>query len=70
MAGLTYFRCPRSATEVWVPFCPDPKGDPNVYEYVACPACKRSHLVNQSTGELLGDTTKASVAPDRSRDTT
>jgi hypothetical protein len=48
------FRCPRYETCVVVPFSPDPASDPNTYEYVACPACSRSHLLNKSTGMLLG----------------
>ena len=49
------FRCPRSETYVAVPFSPDPAFDPNTYEYVAYTACGWSHLVNKSTGTLLGD---------------
>jgi len=49
------FRCPRNGNDVPVPFSPDPTSDPNTYEYVECPACSRSHLVNKSTGRLLGD---------------
>jgi hypothetical protein len=54
MASLT-FRCALTAAEVPVPFSPDPESDPNTYEYVVCPACSRSHLVNRSTGKLIGD---------------
>ena len=48
------FRCPRSAIYVAVPFSPDLASDPNTYEYVACSACSQSHLLNKSTGKLLG----------------
>jgi hypothetical protein len=54
MASLK-FRCPVTAVDVPVPFSPDPASDPNTYEYVACAACNRSHLVNKSTAKLLGD---------------
>ena len=54
------FRCPRNGNEVPVPFSPDPTADPNTYEYVECPACSRSHLVNKSTGRLLGDKVRPS----------
>jgi len=53
MLSLTY-RCPRARTDVPVPFSVDPTSDPEVYEHVACPACRRSHLLNKSNGRPLG----------------
>ena len=40
------------------PFAPDPAADSNIYEYVPCPACGLSHLMNRSTGKLIGEKEK------------
>jgi hypothetical protein len=40
---------------VALPFSVDPAEESDVYEPVDCPACGRIHLVNKSTGKLLGD---------------
>ena len=31
------------------------------YESVACPACTRIHLINKTTGKMLGDNEKRDV---------
>lgn len=31
------------------------------YELVACPACTRIHLINKTTGKMLGDNEKRDV---------
>jgi hypothetical protein len=53
MSELT-FRCPSTSIHVSVSFETDSKSDPNVYDYVKCPACTQMHLVSRSTGQLLG----------------
>jgi len=47
------FQCPRTGLNVQRPFAPNPEADPDAYEYVPCPACGLSHLVNKSTGKLI-----------------
>jgi hypothetical protein len=51
---MPVFRCPATGMNVPRPFDPDPDADPSAYEYVPCPACLRSHLLNKSTGKLMG----------------
>jgi hypothetical protein len=41
-----------------VPFAPDPATQTHAYESVACPACGNLHLINKSSGKLLGDDKK------------
>jgi hypothetical protein len=36
-------------------FAIDPAADPAIYESMKCPACGRLHLINKSTGQLLGE---------------
>jgi hypothetical protein len=43
------------------PFAPDPAADPAAYEYVPCPACGLSHLVNKSSGKLVGESSEVSA---------
>jgi hypothetical protein len=40
---------------VALPFSTDSAEDSDVYEPVDCPACARLHLINKSTGKLLGN---------------
>lgn len=35
-----------------------PTDQPDSYESVSCPACARLHLVNKTTGKVLGDNEK------------
>jgi len=38
--------------------CSGPAADSTIYEYVPCSACGLSHLVNKSTGKLIGEKEK------------
>jgi hypothetical protein len=50
------FRCPTTGMNVQAWFADDVSaGNSETYESVTCPACKRIHLVNRSTGKTLGD---------------
>ena len=43
--------------QVWLPEeAPSDRADS--YESVTCPACTRLHLVNKTTGKILGDKAK------------
>jgi hypothetical protein len=54
MATLVY-RCPITGMNVQGWFAGDPSGDDvEVYETVTCLACTRVHLINRSTGRVLG----------------
>ena len=53
------FRCVQTGmnVQVWLPDeAPPDRADS--YESVACPACTRLHLVNKTTGKMLGDKAK------------
>ena len=58
MAKLN-FRCARTGLNVQV-WLPDeaPIAQADGYEIVTCPACARVHLVNMTTGRMLGDKEK------------
>ncbi len=49
------YRCPNTGLKVqgWVADNPKPHTD-TTYEAVACVACTRLHMVNPSTGRVLG----------------
>jgi hypothetical protein len=50
------FRCPQTGFNVQHRWPDEEKASvDNVYETVTCPACTRVHLINRSTGKLLGD---------------
>jgi hypothetical protein len=49
------FRCPHTGMNVQRTFTPDPAADPDIYEYVPCPACGLHHFANKSTGMLIGE---------------
>jgi hypothetical protein len=55
MANLI-FRCVRIGlnVQVWLPETA-PMDRTDGYEAVTCPACARIHLVNKTTGKMLGD---------------
>ncbi len=61
--GNLLFRCVRTGlnVQVWLPDAA-PTGRADSYEVVTCPACARLHLVNQTTGRMLSDKEKQSVA--------
>jgi hypothetical protein len=49
------FQCPRTGLNVphtWLD--EDKPVDSTVYEIVVCPACTGVHLINRSTGKVLG----------------
>ena len=50
------FRCPVTGQNVqgWLADDPTADADKNVYETVTCLACACPHLVNRSTGRVLG----------------
>jgi hypothetical protein len=53
------FRCVQTGmnVQVWLPDeAPSDRADS--YEAVTCPACTRLHLVNKTTGKILGDKAK------------
>jgi hypothetical protein len=56
------FRCTRTGMNVQI-HMPDaaPTNHPDSYESVTCPACTRIHLVNRTTGRMLGDNEKQNV---------
>jgi len=53
------FRCARTGlnVQVWLPD-ETPAVHADSYEAVTCPACARIHLVNKTTGKMLGDKEK------------
>jgi len=53
------FRCARTGlnVQVWLPEEGAP-AEADSYEAVTCPACSRIHLVNKTTGKMLGDKEK------------
>jgi hypothetical protein len=52
-------RCPRTGMNVEIWLAKDASTDQaDTYESVTCPACLRLHLVNKTTGRLLGDKEK------------
>jgi hypothetical protein len=61
--GNLLFRCARTGlnVQVWLPETA-PTDRTDSYEAVTCPACARLHLVNQTTGRMLSDKEKQSVA--------
>jgi hypothetical protein len=55
----SFFQCAGTGLNVQV-WLPDeaPAVDVDSYEAVTCPACARVHLVNKTTGKMLGDREK------------
>ena len=53
------FRCVRTGlnVQVWLPETA-PTDRTDSYEVLTCPACARIHLVNKTTGKILGDKEK------------
>jgi hypothetical protein len=55
MAPFLY-RCPNTGLNVQGWFADDASGDDDeAYETVTCLACTRTHLINRSTGKVLGE---------------
>jgi hypothetical protein len=56
MARVTVFRCPTTGLTVQSTLTLEPDPDhPTRYEAIICPACRKVHLVNVTTGQLLSD---------------
>jgi hypothetical protein len=55
------YRCPRTGMNVPLPFSLETGNalKAETYEGVTCPACMLVHLINKSTGKLLGDGTSS-----------
>jgi len=54
--GKLIFRCARTGMNVQIDVPDAVSTDyPDSYESVICPACTRIHLINKTTGRLLGD---------------
>ena len=53
MGGFA-FRCPNTGFHVQA-WSDDDSDSPEFYETVSCTACKRMHLVNPTTGRVLGE---------------
>jgi hypothetical protein len=60
------FRCTRTGMNVQIEM-PEraPTDHADSYESVTCPACTRIHLVNKTTGKMLGDNEKRDVVNDK-----
>ena len=56
------FRCTRTGMNVQIEM-PEmaPTEHTDSYETVTCPACTRIHLVNKTTGRMLGDNSKQDI---------
>jgi hypothetical protein len=56
------FRCVQTGMNVQIEM-PEkaPTDHVDSYESVACPACTRIHLINKTTGKMLGDNEKRDV---------
>jgi hypothetical protein len=65
--GKLIFRCTRTAMNVQVDVADAAPTYPDSYESVTCPACTRIHLVNKTTGRILGDNEKQGVVPGEKR---
>jgi len=50
------FRCPNTGLNVQGWSAEEMPDEPNVYETITCTACGQLHLVNQTSGRVLGDT--------------
>jgi hypothetical protein len=56
------FRCTQTGMNVQIEMpVLAPTDHPDSYESVTCPACTRIHLVNKTTGKMLGDNEKRNV---------
>ena len=54
--GTTFiYRCPNTGFRIQGYVAEETSDDENSYEAVACLVCKQIHLVNPSTGKVLGE---------------
>jgi hypothetical protein len=49
------FRCPNTGRRVQGWSADEAPSDGDAYETISCLACRRVHLVNPTTGKLLGE---------------
>ena len=49
-----FYRCPNTNHQVQGFTAEEVSDDPNTYESLTCLACQRVHLVNLTTGKVLG----------------
>ena len=49
------FKCPQTGMNVQHRLTAEPTDGADTHVSVVCPACTRLHLINRSTGKLLGD---------------
>lgn len=49
------FKCPATGMNVQHRLVAAPADAPETHVSVSCPACARLHLINRSTGKLLGE---------------
>jgi len=54
MAETVIFRCPNLGVQVQGFFADDMSRNGETYESVTCLACRQVHLVNRTTGKVLG----------------
>jgi len=52
------FRCPNTGYRIQGFVADDASDDPDTYEPVVCALCQRVHLVNPTTGVVLGEDEK------------
>jgi hypothetical protein len=53
--GAFLFRCPNTGLKVQAWSADDVSADAARYEATTCTACRQAHLVNPSTGKVMGD---------------
>ncbi len=49
------YRCPNTGKTVQGFSAEDVSDEPDTYETVTCLACRQVHLINPSTGKVLGE---------------
>jgi len=49
------FKCPQTGMNVQHRLAAEPADSPETHVSVACPACAGLHLINRSSGKLLGE---------------
>jgi len=58
MQSFLVFRCPATGMKVQATFAAkeseEPEDRSEICETVSCPACARTHLINVTTGKVLG----------------
>jgi hypothetical protein len=49
------FKCPQTGMNVQHRLTAEPTDAKDTHDSVTCPACARLHLINRTTGRLLGE---------------